>query len=850
MKNIRKFRILSLFIFLTLVMACGGSNVVTPPNYQLAAPAGVAAQAGDSIIDLSWQAMDGVRFRVHYGTASGIYSGEDAVEGISPITTASNSFRLTGLENGRTYYMAVTAFDPSGEKKESSFSTEISAIPDMNGTEQPVLSATLDSNPLLFDCVENQGIIVKNFIIENKGGGLLSYVSEISPASSWLSLTPDHDSLGKNGFRQAGIGVNCSSLTAGNVYTGSVVIRANGVSGSPINIGISVTVTQPPQDQPILVVEAQNTMTFGDCFAGRDLLEKDITIKNTGGGSMNFTASVHEGASWLSISSTSGSIAGGGQLAAKVRADCRNLTPPTTITDLTGHIDISAVGATGSPYTLNASAVLKKPATLVHNILTLAEYSCTAGKDEVITKTFGIANQGHAPFTYSTSLNPALAWITMDPSTLTLPGGEMTFFRIRANCATVSQGTYNTTLTITASGAVGSPANANIRVVASAAPTPPSIKLPSSLEMICYQDTPNKQMDLTVENAGGLPLTWSATAGYAAWLTLAPTSGTVAASSNANIVASVNCAAMAPSSYFSTNVAITSNDAVHPSVTVPVNLSVVIRTPVKPVIGNPVAGYNEANVTWTASDRSESYEVCYDTVTHAAEPRSYPAANCLTAANLSLAIRNLTNATRYYLAVRGKNQFGVGPFSDEKSVLPSVNTLSTYRINANVDGTIYANCTNYNPDQSCATWTQASINTNMDLEVGGTPMARAYLRFTLNSPLPTDRTKIVDGMFRIYYSGRDGSGTVYPNINLYSIADFATLDFADWSMQANLLSSVAMSSNYNTWKEVVSLTTALFQGASASFMVTGGSSTMQYAFSQSGGADGPELIIHYKGYTW
>ncbi len=79
-------------------------------------------------VNLTWNSStsaDVTGYRVHYGTASGIYT-ESIVFG--NVTAAS----IPGLASGVTYYFAVTAI--GSEALESGFSNQTSFLPGLDGT--------------------------------------------------------------------------------------------------------------------------------------------------------------------------------------------------------------------------------------------------------------------------------------------------------------------------------------------------------------------------------------------------------------------------------------------------------------------------------------------------------------------------------------------------------------------------------------------------------------------------------------------------------------------------------------------------------------------------------------------
>ena len=95
------------------------SVVNTTPD----APDNLVAQAGNQKIELQWSLSSGKHvngYKVYWGTNAGIYGDDFDVQN-------ATSHIMTNLENGVTYYVAVTAYDIIG--KESNFSDEAEATP-------------------------------------------------------------------------------------------------------------------------------------------------------------------------------------------------------------------------------------------------------------------------------------------------------------------------------------------------------------------------------------------------------------------------------------------------------------------------------------------------------------------------------------------------------------------------------------------------------------------------------------------------------------------------------------------------------------------------------------------------
>lgn len=90
-----------------------------------------AVAAGAAQIQVTWDAnteTDLAGYKVYFGTAPGQYS--------TPVTVTAPSYTLQGVTDKTTYYVAVSAFDTSGN--ESALSDEVSVyVPDVTPPAKP-----------------------------------------------------------------------------------------------------------------------------------------------------------------------------------------------------------------------------------------------------------------------------------------------------------------------------------------------------------------------------------------------------------------------------------------------------------------------------------------------------------------------------------------------------------------------------------------------------------------------------------------------------------------------------------------------------------------------------------------
>ncbi|MCR4822993.1 MAG: fibronectin type III domain-containing protein [Treponema sp.] len=93
----------------------------------------VKALPGDGAVTLSWSYSvddNAGGYYVYYGNRPGEYLGRTAVQGTSPVRVGNTtSITLTGLENGRIYYFAVSAYSKVDGRINGNLSKEVFARP-------------------------------------------------------------------------------------------------------------------------------------------------------------------------------------------------------------------------------------------------------------------------------------------------------------------------------------------------------------------------------------------------------------------------------------------------------------------------------------------------------------------------------------------------------------------------------------------------------------------------------------------------------------------------------------------------------------------------------------------------
>jgi uncharacterized protein (TIGR03437 family) len=181
----------------------------------------------------------------------------------------------------------------------------------------------------------------QSVVITNSGTSSQSYTVNAAAGSggNWLSVSSSAGNVGPTSSTSVTVTVDPSNLGVGT-YTGTV----------------SITLPQAQFDVPVTVVVSggeanlhlsQTGFRFQTTSGSADPFAQNLTILNTGSGSLKYSASASttSGGPWLSVSPGSGTISSSAPAVAKVRIQSSGLAPG----DYYGQIEISSEDASNSP---------------------------------------------------------------------------------------------------------------------------------------------------------------------------------------------------------------------------------------------------------------------------------------------------------------------------------------------------------------------------------------------------------------------------------------------------------------------------------------------------------------------
>ncbi len=279
--------------------------------------------------------------------------------------------------------------------------------------------------------------------IKNSGVDILNY--SLSDDADWASLSHSSGSSTGN-INELIVSIDKSSLQAQDTdYIGTITISSSEAYNSPQTVNLHLTVTEEPPPQILINT---NQMTFVALEGGSNPSAQTLSISNSGMGTLSYT--VTSDSSWLSVSPDNGTSTDSSN-AHQVSANINGLSGGT----YNGQLTVADPNALNSPQTVDITLTLStEPLPEISvNTTRLVFYAITTGPNPS-SKAFSVLNSGGGTLIYTIVDNDA--WFSVSPTDGTSTGNENSH-RVRVDKSSLSEGTYNGTITITDSNASNSP---------------------------------------------------------------------------------------------------------------------------------------------------------------------------------------------------------------------------------------------------------------------------------------------------------------------------------------------------------------------------------------------------------
>jgi hypothetical protein len=230
---------------------------------------------------------------------STVLSNFDILANVPPLTPFPQQFTATVTNgvlkidftgvNRRALVNAIQVAPASGSVSTGSGTTTGSPSLAVSASSLSFLGTAGSSNPS-----------AQSVTVSNAGTGTLSWTAASN--QSWLTASP---ASGTNTGTLA-VSVNLAGL-AGGTYSGAVTVNGGGDSKTiPVSLTVAAAASAPPVS-PALALST-SSVSFSATAGGSNPAVQTVGISNTGGGTLNWTASSNQG--WLAVSPASGSNTG------------------------------------------------------------------------------------------------------------------------------------------------------------------------------------------------------------------------------------------------------------------------------------------------------------------------------------------------------------------------------------------------------------------------------------------------------------------------------------------------------------------------------------------------------------
>jgi hypothetical protein len=301
-----------------------------------------------------------------------------------------------------------------------------------------------------------------------------------------VDWTPPATNVGNVTLYAAGLGADNSGDTSGDsTYTSNLTLTP-GTSGTGLSLSASA-------------------LTFAYQLGGSTPAAQNISISSTGS-ALSYT--VGTSGAWLTATPTSGTTPG----TVSVGINTSGLAAGT----YNGTVTVTASGASNSPQTVAITLTVTSSTSSLTLSPTSLTFSYQLGGSVPAAQNVSVTSSGSA---LNYTVSKSATWLTEAPASGTTPGTVS----VGINTSGLTAGTYNGTVTITATGASNSPRT--VAVTLNVTSSTPNLTLSAGTLTFAYQVGGNTPAAQTISiNSTGTALSYAATTS-AAWLTATPASG-------------------------------------------------------------------------------------------------------------------------------------------------------------------------------------------------------------------------------------------------------------------------------------------------------------------------------------
>jgi glucose/arabinose dehydrogenase len=279
--------------------------------------------------------------------------------------------------------------------------------------------------------------------------GTAYWIGLLNPTGS-TGVLRWHDRAGGTGGAEQGSASSSLATLPPTWQTGPIW------SDGPLSAYVLGVPPGPPPPPALAVSPA--SLSFGGSAGGANPAAKTLTVSNTGGGTLSFSAT--DDAPWLTVTPGTGTA----PRDLSVTVDTAGLAAGTH----TATVRVESAGVAGSPKLIPVTLTLDPPQPPALSVTPASlAFSAVEGGAAPADKSLAIANTGGGTLSFTTSDDAA--WLSASPASGTAPASVT----VSVNPAGLTRGTYSGSVRVEAAGAGGSPATIPVTLTVS----PPSTGL-------------------------------------------------------------------------------------------------------------------------------------------------------------------------------------------------------------------------------------------------------------------------------------------------------------------------------------------------------------------------------------
>jgi Viral BACON domain len=284
------------------------------------------------------------------------------------------------------------------------------------------------------------------------GSVTITPTATMTSGSGWLAVTPASAIVAANGTATFTVTVISATLAAGS-YGGTIALAALNssgiaIAGSPQSVGVALSVLSPP-----VLTTAPASLTF-TILPG--ISTQTITIKNTGGESLNWSAALAASApSYVTITPASGSLLGGATATITVTVNATGLpagTTASTSVTISATDPLTGGAVSGSPSVVPISITVTAPPAAMQLSATALTFTTTVGVNPS-AQTLTVTNTGGGTLNWTAGV-PSQPWLTVTPASGSDAAGATSTPSFNVNVTGMIVGTYTATVDFTAPGGI------------------------------------------------------------------------------------------------------------------------------------------------------------------------------------------------------------------------------------------------------------------------------------------------------------------------------------------------------------------------------------------------------------